>query len=68
MIKLVTSKLIAGVTCASLAASLLLAPLQATAGGTVSKGHGVKCAWVVVSIDPVTGARVYQFVCSTRGA
>ncbi len=67
MIKTFTSRLLAGATFASLTAALLLAPLQASAGGTTSKGHGVKCYWVVVSSDPATGSNVYQFVCRKGG-
>jgi hypothetical protein len=50
---------------AGLLSASLMAP--AIAGNTVSKGHGVKCYWVVVSSDPATGSQVLQYVCS-RGA
>ncbi|MBL8448311.1 MAG: hypothetical protein JNM32_00140 [Dechloromonas sp.] len=40
--------------------SLLLAS-PAMAGNSVSRGHGVKCTWVLVS--SVGGNNVYQQVC-----
>jgi hypothetical protein len=51
------------VAFASLAAALLLAPASASAGNTVSQGHGVKCYWVLVSSNPATGSNVYTQVC-----
>ena len=66
MIKYLTSKVLAAVSLSALASAMLLAPLQASAGGT-SLGHGVKCVWVVVSFDPATGTEVLQQVC-TKGA
>jgi len=50
------------------AAAMLLAPLSASAGNTVSKGGGVKCYWVVVSSNPATGTYVYTQVCRKGGA
>jgi hypothetical protein len=40
-----------------------LAPASASAGNTVSQGHGVKCYWVLVSSNPATGSNVYTQVC-----
>jgi hypothetical protein len=51
------------VAFASLAAALLLAPVSASAGNTVSQGHGVKCYWVLVSSNPATGSQVHKQVC-----
>jgi hypothetical protein len=51
---------------ASLLSASLMAP--ASAGNTVSKGHGVKCYWMLVSSDPATGSNVYRYVCSSGGA
>jgi hypothetical protein len=48
---------------ASLAAALLFTPASASAGNTVSQGHGVKCYWVLVSSNPATGSNVYTQVC-----
>lgn len=68
MIKSFAAKLLIGATFASLTAAMLLAPQQASAGGTTSLGHGVKCGWVVVSSDPATGTNVYKWVCRKGGA
>lgn len=35
--------------------------ISANAGNSVSKGHGVKCSWVLVS--SANGSNVYQQVC-----
>ena len=51
------------VALASLAAALLLTPASASAGNTVSQGHGVKCYWVLVSSNPATGSQVHKQVC-----
>jgi hypothetical protein len=48
---------------ASLAGALLLTPVTASAGNTVSQGHGVKCYWVLVSSNPATGSQVHKQVC-----
>ncbi len=48
---------------ASLAGALLFTPATASAGNTVSLGHGVKCYWVLVSSNPATGSNVYTQVC-----
>ncbi len=47
----------------SLAAALLFTPASASAGNTVSMGHGVKCYWVLVSSNPATGSQVHKQVC-----
>jgi hypothetical protein len=52
---------------ASLAAALLLTPASASAGNTVSQGHGVKCYWVLVSSNPATGSQVHKQVCRKSG-
>jgi len=64
MRKSLTSKLAAAAVFSVLSMAMLLAPLQASAGGTKSLGHGVKCGWVLVSYDPVTASSVYNYVCS----
>jgi hypothetical protein len=51
------------VALASMAAALLLTPASASAGNTVSQGHGVKCYWVLVSSNPATGSQVHKQVC-----
>lgn len=52
-----------GTAIASLAGALLMTPATASAGNTVSKGHGVKCYWVLVSSNPATGSQVHKQVC-----
>jgi hypothetical protein len=42
---------------------LLFTPASASAGNTVSMGHGVKCYWVLVSSNPATGSQVHKQVC-----
>lgn len=39
---------------------------SAMAGGTVSKGHGIKCAWVPVAV--VGNTTILNFVCRAKGA
>jgi hypothetical protein len=52
-----------GAAIASLAGALLMIPATASAGNTVSQGHGVKCYWVLVSSNPATGSQVHKQVC-----
>ena len=52
----------------ALTSAMLLAPLQASASGTKSLGHGVKCGWMLVSYDAATGSSVYTYVCGSGGA
>lgn len=68
MKKSLTSKLLAAATTVALASSMFLVPMQAQASGIKSLGHGVKCGWMLVSYDPVKGASVYTYVCSSGGA
>jgi len=63
MSKSIQLVLSSSVAFASLAAALLLAPVSASAGNTVSQGHGVKCYWVLVSSNPATGSQVHKQVC-----
>jgi hypothetical protein len=63
MLKTMSSRLLALVAFAVLSTTTLLAPQQAFAGNSVSRGHGVKCYWVLVSSNPATGAYVYKQVC-----
>jgi hypothetical protein len=63
MTKSFTSKAIAALAFVALASSMLLAPMQASASGVRSLGHGVKCYWAVVSYDPVRQATVLNYVC-----
>ena len=67
MMQTSTSKLLAGAALVALSATALLAPLQALAGNTQSKGHAVKCYWVLVSSNPATGSNVYTQVCRKVG-
>lgn len=67
MIKSITTKLSIAAAGAAIGSAFLLAPLTATAGGTQSMGHGVKCYYVQVSYDPATGSRVYERVCRKVG-
>lgn len=48
-----------GLAAAALLAAGLTAPAAAREGNSV--GHGVKCAWVLVS--SVNGVNTYQYVC-----
>ena len=67
MTKSFTSKVAAALAFAAMSSAMLLAPLQASAGGTTSLGHGVKCFYVLVASDPATGSETFQLVCG-RGA
>jgi len=49
----------------TVAGTMLLAPQAASAGNTVSQGHGVKCTWVVVSV--VGNTTTLKQICRKSG-
>lgn len=61
MMTSLSARLLTAAPLALLVSGLLLAPLSASAKNSVSRGHGVKCTWVLVK--SVNGVNTYKQVC-----